>query len=230
MAFTGAWRSGAYLAPDEFTRHEPDPRHTEHPPEDEANASTYAAPPQDDPGVFGEYPGMDWVIQTAGRIVDATDTRSHERDDGDHGAAVAGAFSERATAFADERYTHDSFEFTPSTEVNPVALQRGLNGLPQNNPEGFRAGFHLPTWATRRFPIGERRNDERVLLPDVAYAEGEAKPLSDGLYPTSFGSLARSITNVNQRPQARREPPPMLADEITDGSPYDSAMSGDWVL
>lgn len=232
MAFSGGWREGAYVVPDEYARSEPDRRHTEHPAAgDEANAPTYRTPPQDDPGVYGEYPGLDWVVQTGGRMVDTSDQRSHERDDSDRGAAVAGAFGEKAFAFHDEQYTHEAFEFTASSEVNPVALQRGLNGLAQNNPDGWRAGLNLPTWANRRFPIGERRTDERAVLPDVAYAEGPAEPLSDGPYPTAFGSLARAITNVNQRPQTRREPPPMLADEVTDGSPFEAAVIGaDWVM
>lgn len=230
MTISGTWRAGAYTAPGS-TRPEPDRRHETAPPEDAAQVAVYTAPPQDDAGARGEYPGMDYVVETGGRIVDTTNLRDHSPDGGDHGGAVAAAFGERAPAFSDERYATDAFELTPATEVNPVALQRGLNGLPQNNPEGFRAGWWREPWANRRFPIGERHNDERVLLPDTAYADAGSQPLDDGAYPVPFGSLARSITNVAQRPLQRREPPPMGADLVDDGSPFvQAAVGSEWVM
>lgn len=231
MAFSGAWRRGAYTI-GEPPDPEIDERHGEIEPDSPHAASVYTAPPVDDPGVRGEYPGADWVVQTAGTILDTTG-RSHEA--GDHatsqGADIAGNYGVRSTAFADERYTHERYAMPVSSEIDPTALQRGLNGLRVNNPEGWREGVHWPTWATRRFPIGERIHDERVLLPDTAFSETEgAEPLDEGAYPTSFATYARAITSIHRRPQARREPPAMLADEVDDGSPIESAMASDWVL
>lgn len=231
MTISGKWFAGAYTDP-AAVRPEPDQRHATAPPEDAGQVATYTTPPQEDAGARGEYPGSEWIVQTVGRVVDTTDLRDHTPDGADHGGAVAGAFGERAPAFYDEAYSSDNFELSPDTQVTPVALQRGLNGLPQNNPDGFRAGYHRDAWANRgRFPIGDRRHDERANLPDTAYTEKGAPPLDTGAYPVPFGSLSRSITNVAQRPLQRREPPPMGGDLIGDGSPFVPAVVGsEWVM
>lgn len=227
MAFSGAWRLNAHYEADERTVHVADPAHGQVGPDDGIQTQTYLTPPQMDPGPLGEFPGMEYVVSTSGRVIDTTDYNSHERDDVDRGAAIAGVFGEPMTRFRDERYITDRFESFTVPDVNPVALQRGRNGLAENNPNGFRHGWIEHYFEYRKFPIGERVHDHRLVFPDLPYADDGAAPVSQGPYPVPFGSLARNITNINQTPQARREPPPMYGDVVTDGAPmYPSVV--DW--
>jgi hypothetical protein len=228
VAFTGAWRLNATYQPDERTVHVADPAHAMVGPDESVQALNYATPPQLDPGPVGEFPGMEYVVETTGRVIDTSDTRSHVADPGDHGAAVEGVYAEPMTRFADERYITERFEGNTAPEVNPVALQRGRNGLAVNNPNGFRLGWVERYFENRKFPVGERVHDHRIIFPDLPSFDEGAAPVEAGPYPVPFNSLARNITNVNQRPQARREPPPLYGDAITDGAPFYSAL-GDWI-
>ena len=212
---------------DERAVHVADPAHAETGPDDGVQTSTYQTPSMLDPGPVGDFPGMEFVVNTSGTVIDTSDQRSHQYDDSDHGAAVAGVFGPPMTRFDDERYITERFEGISVPDVNPVALQRGRNGLVENNPEGFRLGWVERYFENRKFPVGERVHDHRIVFPDLPQFDDGAAPIASGAYPVPFGSLARNITNVNQRPQARREPPPMFGDVVTDGAPlYPSVV--DW--
>lgn len=228
MAFSGAWRMNATYQNDERVVHTADPAHSMVGPDDSVQVTTYQTPAMLDPGPVGEFPGMEFVVETPGRIIDTSDTRSHDPDTGDHGAAVEGVYAAPMTRFFDERYITERFEGNTAPEVNPVALQRGLNGLAVNNPEGFRLGWVERYFENRKFPIGERVHDHRIIFPDLPQFDDGAPPINGGAYPVPFSSLARNITNINQTPTARREPPPMYGDIVTDGAPFYSAL-GDWM-
>lgn len=228
MAFTGAWKLAASYQADERVTHVADPAHAQTGPDDSIQATTYQAPAMLDPGPVGAYPGMEFVVDTPGTVIDTTDYDSHERDDVDRGAAVSGVFGPPMTRFSDETYTTERFETPTVPDVSPVALQRGRNGLTENNPDGFRLGWVERYWENRKFPVGERVHDHRIIFPDLPQFDEGAQPIEGGAYPVPFGSLARNITNVNQTPQARREPPPLGGDLVTDGAPWYSAL-GDWI-
>jgi hypothetical protein len=227
MAFSGAWKMTAMVQPDQAVTHVADPAHALVGPDDGVQVATYTAPQLLDPGVIGEFPGMEFVVTTGGRVVDTTDYDSHERDDGDHGAATAGVFYEEATRFSDERRSAPRFEGGTAVPTSVVALQRGRNGLPENNPGGFRLGWIEQWWENRKFPIGERVHDHRIIFPDLPQEDQGAPAVPAGAYPTSFASLARNITNVMQTPTARREPPPLYGDLPTDGAPAYPSVVGD---
>jgi hypothetical protein len=110
--------------------------------------------------------------------------------------------------------------------MSPLALTRGRNGLPENNPEGFRAGVDSNYFENRRFPVGDRVHESRIIFPDLPEPDSDPAPLG-GAYPQPFRALARNITNVNQTPADRRPPPPMYGDLITDGSPFYPSVVGD---
>lgn len=228
MAFTGTWKMAATARQEQDQRvvHVADPAHAEVGPDSAAQGVTYASPAMLDPGLVNEYPGMEFVVTGGGRMIDTT-PETHERDDTDHGSAIFGVFHEKQTQFADEQYSIQRFESFTTTDVNPVALQRGRNGLAENNPDGFRRGWDTaPFVEFRKFPIGERVHDHRIIFPDLPGDLPTAEPIG-GQYPTSFGAVARAITNVNQRPQARREPPPMYGDLPGDGAPAYPSIVGD---
>lgn len=233
-AFTGAWLRGAYTDPDQATQHTADPAHAVTDAADQ-NPTWQGPPVEAGPSALEiGLPGSEWVVQSQGRVLDTSDTRAHTPDPGDHGASRERYFGEPPTQFTNEKYEGNRFESFPVETPFPVAaLQRGLNGLPTNNPDGYRAGWVEQSWITRKFVIGERIHDHRVLLPNIAFAETEADgstvpPASPYLSP--FAPLARMIRRVNQRPTMRRQPPEMLADQTTDGSPMLPPPVDIWVV
>lgn len=129
------------------------------------------------------------------------------------------------------QYISKRFEGIDSTPVNTVALQRGLNSLPENNPEGFRRGWVEQTFVDRKFQIGERTHDRRWVTPNTAYAETN-QPAVPGPYGTPFDTLSRGITNISQKPMMRRQPPSISESVMTDGSEQTYAgdqIAGDWM-
>jgi hypothetical protein len=238
MAFSGSWLSGAMVQdPQGAVQHVADPVHAIRTDDQGVQVATYQTPAVDggitaSPYDTGEYPGAEWIVETGGRVLDSTDYESHQRDNGDRGAEKAAVFGEPITQFAGERYVNERFEGITGQDINPVALQRGRNGLSENNPDGFRRGWQEQNWVDRKFPTTvERIHDHRIIFPDTSFAQTQgAPPVTRGPYPLPFGALAKSITSVNMRPQARREPPPLNADLIDDGSPIDVAQVDSWVV
>lgn len=140
----------------------------------------------------------------------------------------------------DERYISTRFEGVPQFELPGIVGggQRGMNGSAVNNPplemyggEGFRRGWVEQSWVDRKMYDPQRIHDERLVLPNVATTERNANAVKDaGPYNSPFDSLARIITNVQQKPTMRRQPPPITEDITTDASDPDDAYEGDWVL
>jgi hypothetical protein len=215
--------------------HTADPAHAVTANDQGTQPVAYANPVSDDGGLsssLGLYPGEEYVVSTPGLVLDTT-PETHEFDAGEHGAEIAATYAEKPMQFADEQYLSARFEGLGGEDINPVALQRGLNGLSVNNPDGFRQGYDGYSWVNRHFAVARQRyHDLRIIYPDLPYAPTDAQtapPVAAGPYPTSFGALARAITSVNQTPQSRREPPPMLADQVSDGGPIVPAVDS-WVV
>lgn len=250
MAYTGAWKRSAnyYYDPDTGVVHTADPAHgvTNAP---DPVAYVYTAPlglDYSDDGPLSEYVGTEWVSDAAGLELDTT-PRSHSggdspqlfHDDGamladagarhgvDFGASKAGNYARPDTRASGETFDHSWFEIPADTTIDPVALQRGLNGLAQNNPEGFRAGHNELFRPNRRFLIGERRHDHRPLQVNTATTGSDTPPV-DSPHGNPFSGWARAIQTVNARPTIRREPQP-VSQAITSDDAAAGAFS-DWVV
>lgn len=251
MAYTGAWKrtAGYYFVPDEGRVHTADPAHaiTDAP---DPIAFVYTAPLGIDytDEAISEYPGMEWVTDTPGLVLDMT-PRQHEGGDTgrvfaddptmladsgarhgvDYGAARAHNYVPADTRAANETFDHERFEVPLSTAIDPTALQRGLNGLALNNPDGYRPGHNEWFRPNRKFLIGERRHDHRPLTPNTA-TTGTDRPPVPTQYGTPFAAWARAITNVNATPVQRREPEGISQAITADLSHAGDAYVTDWVV
>jgi hypothetical protein len=228
MAYSGAWLRNAYVDPRAAFVPTADPAHDDlqdAPPGGEA----FQAPPLTESAPIGEYPGAEWVANTLGTIIDRTDYDTHDAPSGagahavDQGAAEQGYYSQYApTQFTGERYVSEQFQSLPGQTVSDAALRRGMNSLPENNPEGFPVGDQqVNTFRVdRKFAVGERVHDRRVITPNTAdqVTNVPPAPAQNGLYARSFDSLARAMPNVWQRPEIRREPPSASDDLQQDGA------------
>lgn len=236
MAFTGAWRQKQFSVDPleklhtvgaEHIEDRNDPNPTWESPGDLDQVPEY---------ISGEYPeDPDWLFaDTPGVVLDVTDYDTHEaprspRTAPDEGASRENNFAPPVLQARDERYLSTRFEGLASSPVSDAALRRGLNADPINNPDGFRLGWVEQTMVDRKMYDPERVHDRRLLTPNTAAVDVN-QPGQPVPWGNPFASLARAITNVNQRPMIRREPPPIDQSEISDGSEetYD-AHETDWV-
>lgn len=254
MAISGAWKQRAYHDPPPF-RFEVDPRHGEN--EQDLNASTYAAPPLPEVADgIGEFPGMEYLTPLPGVVLDHTpethDGRPHPLQDNDRdmqldsleahaenfGASRASNFYPEALEFYDERQVHTivaGYGPEATQGISPQALTRGLNGLPENNPDGFRPG-QTELWRfDRKFYAPERRHDERPTTLNVPAFAGNVPVAAPSnfvpWYNSPFASLARPVTRNFQTPEIRRDPRGISADITTDGAYAESSPLGsEWVM
>lgn len=251
MTYSGAFRDRYYVEPGRVI-YQSDPAHavTDAP---DPNAYTWEAPPMPE-NAAPEYLGMDMFATLPGVVLDNTpvthdgsphpsrDTDAEMQADSraahsrDYGASRADNFALPPVEFHDERQTHTVVQGygSEASAVNPVALLRGLNANPENNPDGFRQGETSLWRFDRKFPVGERRHDTRVVSLNTAYAAGNVPPPpADRFTPYSspFASLARAITNVAQRPAVRRDPVGLSEGIQTDGNAeYSDPIGADWVM
>lgn len=219
--YSGAWLRGAYVEPDAATVHVADPAHGDTTTTNERLAEGYSAPPMTEAGTSYEFPGLDYIVQTTGVVLDRTDYETHDAADHaggpDEGAATAMTRGQGATTFHDEKYRSARFQGLPQQNVSTVALQRGLNSLPQNNPDGVNPGHVEQHWIDREFAVGKRVHDQRVAQINTAATDTDVPPPPGGSPWTSpFSSGARAFTRGFNRPELRREPPPMADGLITD--------------
>lgn len=246
--FSGAWLQNAYTVADQAL-HTADPAHAVTDTTSD-ESWTYDAPVMQQSGDYNLYPGEEWIVQTGGGAVlseqdhtegapsapQPTDAAylaqnmpSHEQDD--LTTMVTNSSNAGPLSFWDERGDFPRVQTNVLTAVDPVALQRGLNGLPENNPDGFREGYDTQVWVDRRLYKGERYHDHRVVTPNTATAPVNAPPAGNP-YSPPFASLARAITNVAQTPELRSQPE-LPADVILAGQdPNLSVYSADsqWVV
>lgn len=249
MAYSGAWKASVMYDPAERVRHTADPAHSQTNTPD-PNAAIYSAPPLQDVGVSGEFPGMDWVVQTPGMTGDQTpqthttpgtqpsyptelemQTASAAVHSQDFGAARARTYARPIIEQAGTTYSNPRFESLPAQVVDPIAGRRGLNSLPENNPEGFRQGYVDQYWVDRKFYVGERVHEQRPITPNLAYVPGNTPP-KGGAYNSPFDSAARAVRDVMTRPMVRREPTTISDQVATDGTAAGivAARVDDWVV
>lgn len=208
----------------------------------------------------GSHPGTEWIMTGGTFTLDHTppghdggDTMPAQHTDQaaqyqsglrhglDYGGALAGYWAPPPLQFRGEE--HQDYVRVAGNgpaddvSVSPVALQRGLNSLPENNPEGYRPGevaWERPP--DRKFAVQlDRTHDMRVLHLNIADGGGTNVPAQGGPYSEAFDTLARAITNVAARPGQRRQPDGISQDIVTDGaldSHYGAprATVGQWVV
>lgn len=237
MAFTGGWRARQFSV-DPYEK-----LHTagsDHVADSKDPNPTWIAPGDLDqvPTYLDDYPETDYFYfaETTGITFDNTDYESHETTSDsaitatDQGAAREALFEPPLLQAHDERYLSARFEGVATSPVPDVALRRGLNADPVNNPEGFRLGWVEQNWVDRKMYDPERIHDRRLNLVNTADVD-QNQPGQPVPFGNPFASLARAITTVAQKPMIRREPPPISESVVTDGSEdmYD-ATETDWVV
>jgi hypothetical protein len=229
--YAGAWLRSAYVDPKAAWSPTASAEHGKDEGEG-THAYAHQAPPQPEPGSTEEFVGMSWLsgmTDMLGQVIDRTDNESHEAPEGpgahavNEGAARRGYYNNgAATQFAGETYASVPFTSNPSPGVSNVALRRGMNSLPENNPEGYPVGQQqVNDFAVfRKFAVGMRRHDRRVVTPNTA-AQVTNVPTPDqgNLLTSPYDSLARPFQRVFQRPGLRREPPSVSDDLQTDATP-----------
>lgn len=219
---SGQWLRSAYVQADR-TLHTADPAHaiTDTTP---AESWTYDGPPMQETAYLTPYIGEEWVVQTGGApvipdqtatdgvpsAVQPTDLAYVDMVMPSHSASTGTTLVQNSAhgtpmTFYDERTLVPRVQTNVDTQVSTVALQRGLNGLPENNPEGYREGYDTQVWVDRHLAIGERVHDHRVVTPNTAEAPVNAPPAGNP-YTPPFASLARAIVDVRQTPEMRRDP------------------------
>jgi len=189
--------------------------------------------------------GLEWVTRSPGVVVpEAPWEDGHEWDPG-HSTADAGPVGRSPGVRAqhsDESYETDAFDGLggDASRIDDVALRRGLNAEPQNNPGdasygglGFRPGHYRQWNLWRKMAPPFRIHDQRVAALNVVTAIGDAPtPVPASPYNSPFSSLARVRRTVNARPQMRRIPERFDQAVMTDGSETPQAprlISGEWV-
>lgn len=228
--YGGAWLRSAYVdpksayVPTASAEHGTDAGAGEH-------AYAHEAPPQPEPGSTEEFVGMSWLsgmTNMLGTVLDRTNNESHEAPEGPGAHAVNEGAARRsyfdngaATQFSNETYASVPFASNPSPGVSNVALRRGMNSLPENNPEGYPVGTaQVNDFAVFRkhFAVGVRRHDRRVVGPNTAaQVTNVPTPAEGNLLTSPFDSLARPFQRVFQRPGLRREPPSVSDDLQSEG-------------
>jgi len=231
MAYTGAWKAQAtsgYYDPDEPVKHVADPAHFDTSTADPKRVD-WAAPPLQDPGHVpgGQFPGMEWVINTGGDVRDQTpdddhrtpthDPNIHRVDYGGTAVTVAG---DAVLEYAGQRDEAIRIEDNGPVELSVVAVQRGLNSYDQNNPDGFRRGFTDWWRSNRPSRMIERQHVSRPVFWNTADLISNVPPPEGEWSNTSspFDSMARLWRNVWQKPQVRREPSGISEGLQGDGS------------
>lgn len=220
----------------------------------------YAAPPVDPAAVeeLGYVAESDdaWAagLATDGLVIDTT-PRTHETgdaalrayaDDAELAAALAVAHSQDLGAshernrvqggvplqFDNETYLIERFAgIGPGSLIDPITTRRGLNGLPENNPDGFPPGHIEQVWVDRKFAavVSRDSHDVRLVTPNTASSPvNQPVPAGAGVANSPFDSLARGLPNIWQRPQMRREQPGITESVLADDAVY-PAESDDWV-
>jgi hypothetical protein len=161
----------------------------------------------------------------------------------DFGSAHKGLYDNGPMSYYDEHYGLTRIEGYGPMEIVALAGggQRGLNSYAVNNPpdasyggHGYRYGETETPWMSRRMYWPERVNDERLATVDtMSVTPDQPVPGDPGQYNSPFGSYARALTDIAQKPFMRRQPPPVDQSLLTDGSEYVYDASGDsddWVI
>lgn len=242
MAYTSNWLRSQQTA---------DPRATKLPLPSERHGTEvgdqYPNDAQSPPGAdYGDVQLIDPVVQTPGIVLDAVELSHDSRRA--HG--VYGTQQERQSAqavghegqdlgwvrqtyvappFQDDttRYAEDCWTGNPAYAPPPEAIQRGINGLPQNNPEvegydpgGFRRGFRYFRFVDRKHNINPRVYQAQQLLAREIRVPHD-QPAQDSSFPkgSPFRAFSRVQDTIAQAPELWRSPPRLTDTILADQPP-----------
>lgn len=244
MAYTGNWlRSAQQTQANPTQLKTADPRH--------GQDQTDQYPQDHQAPVSPDYTGADFgraVVQTPGLALDTPDARSHDgparsgayRDqlerqsvqqrghEGQDRGWVRAAYSGRQPQQDDTtRYLEETWTGNPAYAPPPEAIQRGINGLPQNNPEregydpgGFRRGLRRWLFVDRKNKIDPRvYTAQQLLARDIRVPAQQ--PAQNGTWgrTSPFASMARPMNTVAVRPALFRSPPGLTDTVLADQPP-----------
>jgi len=159
----------------------------------------------------------------------------------DLGAFPAREYDVPTQEQVDQNYTTTRFTPNAGQAFSRMAMSRGANSLPENNPgdtaqhtaglppgaqaarvgwQGSpRPGFRVQLWSERRIPMHRWYGDVRPLRNYTAKSASDSPALDDGnQYRTPFADLASPRVKTYARPMQRREPRPWDETEVSDGT------------
>lgn len=249
MAYTNNWLKSARQVQGNPTKL-PEPSNTHGTVTPDQYPADHQAPPGAD---YGDADFARTVVQTPGMPLD-TPSNSHdsparsgvyrsqlERQGaqsrghrGEDRGWVRSLFSGRQSWQDDTtRYLEESWKGNGSAAPPPEAIQRGINSLPQNNPEidgydpgGFRRGMRFKRFVDRKNNVSPRVYTAQQLLARDIRVPGNV-PAQDGAWgrTSPFASMARNMATVATRPALFR-PPPSLTDTVIADAPADPGDGG----
>lgn len=244
MAFTGNWlRSAQQTQANPTQLKEASPRHGQD--QSDQYPQDHLAP------VSPDYQGADFmrtVVNTPGLPLDAPDARSHDgpgRGGAFHNQAERQAIQQRGHEGQDRGWVRSQFngrqvmqdDTTRYLESNwvgngspapaPEAIQRGINSLPQNNPdvEGYDPGGYRRGLRHWRFIDRKNRIDPRVYTAQQLLARDiripAQQPAQNGTWgkTSPFATMARPMSTVSTRPGMFRNPPGLTDTVLADETP-----------
>jgi len=140
----------------------------------------------------------------------------------DHGAAAVhhhGELIERANR---DTYMTQRLEADFQSSTSRLALVRGRNSLPENNPDGPPPqGHYVMRWIDRQFARRGIRTDQQPLRPyRAALAVATPEPSADAAnaYTSPFQRLVAARLRKLTTPQVRRLPRPPDESAQADGT------------
>ncbi len=263
-AYTGAWRN-AHGYVDRALPPAPgvDPKHSRRDLPDEDLVSQ-GMPRADQPPMYiTEDPddAWEWEVDTPGMNM-PTDPLTHDAHDpqiiqpapipgAEAHPPVAGAhaidrggveerdYVPRSLRQSDEQWETKRWEQPPTQGDLTLAMQRGTNALPANNPAtedyptGYRYGFSIKRFMDRVFPQEWMRHDERVLFPAGAAAAVESPAVASAQWNRYVSPIGWNVTTAGRtllQPVMRREPVLASEDVVSDGTTEPSGFGADWVI
>ena len=118
--------------------------------------------------------------------------------------------------------TRETLMYTmdPVQDGSSVAVLRGLNSLPENNPDGFRVGQRVQRWVNRKIPR-ERQwaNASHFQKLHLAALAKSSPPFEVGnQYTSPYDTQANAKVRQAYTPVMRREPRPWDDNDVQDGS------------
>jgi hypothetical protein len=203
---------------------------------------------------------IDAPARTPGLVLDRTPITHEYGVEGRIGESATGAGQDRDHARAEgnrarsqdlgaaSRMLHNPIKArgvtetreTVAVELEPISggsrlgILRGRNGLPENNPDGFRNGVRVQRWQNRKIPQSfMRRHNLHPLRVNLAAAphNSPARPPSEAnRYSSPFGLNVLSRTRTAQSPVARRVPRAWDESAVTDGAPMEDPTYAVWGL
>lgn len=263
MAFSGAWlrQNGPYEYVNAQAVHTADPSHADTTMLD-PNVDTYTAPAGTTQTGFG-VPSHEWMGGQGVQI--EYSPQEHDLGIGEHahpsdpyigGSGMGGGeltrsqrtmrqhaesyggdieYSTAPMQWWNETYYSIRSESPGPLPINPVAIVRGSNSDPQNNPpiegqpDGFRRGEDLVVGVDRKFNIGQRWHDRHVVTPnDADAATNQLRGTKPSAYLSPFDTAKRAMTRAWNTP-AQLESPPDYSNDIIANSPADDVSNlPDW--